>query len=51
VILRRFLARALETRQEMDYVGDVLKELGPDAEKPACSGHEDTISAEDNARI
>jgi L-ribulose-5-phosphate 3-epimerase len=53
VILLPFFGKgALETRQEMDYVGDVLKELGPEAEKAGVIlGIEDTISAEDNARI
>ena len=53
VILLPFFGKgALETRQEMDYVGDVLKELGPEAEKAGVIlGIEDTISAEDNVRI
>ncbi|MBI2679573.1 MAG: sugar phosphate isomerase/epimerase [Candidatus Solibacter usitatus] len=53
VILLPFFGKgALETRQEMDYVGDVLKELGPEAEKAGVIlGLEDTISAEDNVRI
>jgi L-ribulose-5-phosphate 3-epimerase len=53
VILLPFFGKgALETRQEMDYVGDVLKELGPEAEKAGVIlGIEDTISAEDNIRI
>jgi len=53
VILLPFFGKgALETRQEMDYVGDALKELGPEAEKAGVIlGIEDTISAEDNIRI
>jgi L-ribulose-5-phosphate 3-epimerase len=53
VILLPFFGKgALETRQEMDFVGDVLKELGPEAEKAGVIlGIEDTISAEDNVRI
>ena len=43
---------ALQTRQEMDYVGDILRELAPEAEKAGVAvGLEDTISAEDNVRI
>jgi len=43
---------ALATREEMNYVGDVLKELAPEAEKAGIKlGLEDTISAEDNVRI
>src|SRR5437773_8935528 len=53
VILLPFFGNgALMTRQEMDYVGDILKEMGPEAEKAGVIlGVEDTISAEDNARI
>src|SRR4029077_8519213 len=53
VILLPFFGKgALETKQEMDYVGDVLKDLGPEAEKAGVIlGIEDTISAEDNVRI
>ena len=36
----------------MDYVGDVLRELGPQAQKAGVIlGLEDTISARDNVRI
>ena len=36
----------------MDYVGDVLREIAPEAEKAGVIlGLEDTISAEDNVRI
>jgi sugar phosphate isomerase/epimerase len=36
----------------MDYVGDALKELAPEAQKAGIIlGLEDTISAEDNVRI
>jgi L-ribulose-5-phosphate 3-epimerase len=53
VILLPFFGKgALETKAEMDYVGDILKEHGPVAEKAGVIlGVEDTISAEDNARI
>jgi L-ribulose-5-phosphate 3-epimerase len=43
---------ALKTAAEMDRVGDVLRELGPDAQKAGVIlGLEDTISAKDNVRI
>ena len=43
---------AIKTSEEMDYVGDVLRELGPQAEKVGVIlGLEDTISARDNVRI
>ena len=53
VMLLPFFGKgALETKEEMDYVGDVLKELAPEAEKlGVILGLEDTISAEDNVRI
>ena len=53
VMLMPFFGKgALATRPEMDYVGDVLKELAPQAEKAGILlGLEDTISAEDNVRI
>jgi L-ribulose-5-phosphate 3-epimerase len=53
VILLPFFGKgALETKTEMDHVGDILKEYGPEAEKAGVIlGVEDTISAEDNARI
>ena len=53
VILLPFFGKGkLETKAEMDYVGDFLKEMGPEAEKAGVIlGIEDTISAEDNARI
>ena len=53
VILLPFFGNgALKTKAEMDYVGDFLKEMGPEAEKAGVIlGIEDTISAEDNARI
>jgi L-ribulose-5-phosphate 3-epimerase len=53
VILLPFFGRgALETPAEMDYVGDVLKELGPQAGKQGVIlGLENTISAKDNVRI
>jgi len=52
LLLPFFGQRALQTRDEMDYVGDVLRDLGPDAEKAGVVlGLEDTISAENNVRI
>lgn len=43
---------ALKTDAEMDRVGDILRELGPDAEKAGVIlGLEDTISARNNVRI
>ncbi len=43
---------ALKTQQEKDFVGDALRELGPEAEKAGVIlGLEDTVSAEDNVRI
>ena len=53
VMLMPFFGKgALATPEEMDYVGDVLKELGPEAEKAGVFlGLEDTISAEHNVRI
>lgn len=53
VVLLPFFGRgALTTPAEMDYVADLLKELAPEAEKARIFlGLENTISAEDNARI
>ncbi len=53
VILLPFFGKgALTTKPEMDYVGDVLREIAPEAEKAGVIlGLEDTISAEDNVRI
>lgn len=53
VILLPFFGNGkFETKAEMDYVADYLKEMGPEAEKAGVVlGLEDTISAEDNARI
>jgi L-ribulose-5-phosphate 3-epimerase len=53
VILLPFFGKgAIEQRAEMDYVGDVLREIAPEAEKQGILlGLEDTISAEDNVRI
>jgi sugar phosphate isomerase/epimerase len=53
VMLLPFFGKgALETQQEKDYVGDVLRELAPEAEKAGVVlGLENTISAEDNVRI
>lgn len=52
MLLPLFLRGALDSRQEMDYVADLLKELGKAAEQAGVElGLEDTLSAEDNARI
>jgi sugar phosphate isomerase/epimerase len=53
VMLLPFFGKGgLETTQEMDHVGDALRELAPEAEKAGVIlGLEDTISAENNARI
>lgn len=53
VVLLPFFGKcALQTPAEMDRVGDILKELGPQAEKAGVIlGLEDTISARDNVRI
>jgi sugar phosphate isomerase/epimerase len=53
VLLLPFFGRwALQTKQEMDYVGDALRELAAEATKAGVIlGLEDTISAEDNVRI
>ncbi len=53
VMLLPFFGKgALTTNQEMDYVGDVLRELAPAAEKAKLMlALEDTISAQDNVRI
>jgi sugar phosphate isomerase/epimerase len=53
VILLPFFGKgALETEAEKDRVGDVLREIAPQAEKAGVIlGLEDTISARDNVRI
>jgi L-ribulose-5-phosphate 3-epimerase len=53
VLLLPFFGRwALQTKQEMDYVGDALRDLAAEATKAGVIlGLEDTISAEDNVRI
>lgn len=52
VLLPFFGNGALTTKQEMDYVADVLRDLGPEAEKQkVILGLENTVSAEDNLRI
>ena len=53
VILLPFFGKgALTTTEEMDYVGDALREIAPEAEKAGVIlGLEDTISAENNVRI
>jgi L-ribulose-5-phosphate 3-epimerase len=53
VFLLPFFGRwALQTKQEMDYAGDALRDLAVEATKAGVIlGLEDTISAEDNVRI
>jgi len=52
MLLPFFGKAALHTREEMEYVGDLLRDLGQEAKKAGVIlGLEDTISAEDNARI
>jgi L-ribulose-5-phosphate 3-epimerase len=52
VLLPFFGKGALNNTDEMDKVGDVLKEIAPSAEKAGVIlGLEDTISARDNVRI
>lgn len=53
VILLPFFGKwALETEREKEYVGDVLREIAPEAERAGVIlGLENTISARDNARI
>jgi sugar phosphate isomerase/epimerase len=53
VMLLPFFGKgALATPEEKDYVGDVLRELAPEAEKARITlGLENTISAADNVRI
>ena len=50
VILLPFFGNGkFNNRQEMTYVADFLKEIGPEAEKhKIILGLEDTVSAEDN---
>jgi L-ribulose-5-phosphate 3-epimerase len=53
VILLPFFGKgALDTTAEMDYVGDALREVAPDAERAGVIfALENTISARDNVRI
>lgn len=53
VLLLPFFGRwALQTKEEMDYAGDALRDLAVEATKAGVIlGLEDTISAEDNVRI
>ncbi len=52
VLLPFFNKGALQTPEEMDRVGDLLREVAPAAEKAGVIlGLEDTISARDNVRI
>jgi L-ribulose-5-phosphate 3-epimerase len=53
VLLLPFFGRwALRIKEEMEYVGDALRDLAPEAEKAGVIlGLENTISAEDNVRI
>jgi sugar phosphate isomerase/epimerase len=52
VLLPFFGKQALQSHAEMDHVGDVLRDVAPEAEKAGVVlGLEDTISARDNVRI
>jgi L-ribulose-5-phosphate 3-epimerase len=52
VLLPFFNKGSLTSTDEMDKVGDILKEIAPSAEKAGVIlGLEDTISARDNVRI
>jgi sugar phosphate isomerase/epimerase len=52
ILLPFFGKGAIRDRAEMERVGDILKEMAPAAEKAGVVlGLEDTLSAEDNARI
>jgi L-ribulose-5-phosphate 3-epimerase len=53
VLLLPFFGRwALESQEEMEHVGDALRDLAPEATKAGVIlGLENTISAEDNVRI
>jgi L-ribulose-5-phosphate 3-epimerase len=52
ILLPFFGEGAMKTPAEMDYVGDVLREIAPDAQKAGVIfGLEDTISARDNVRV
>jgi sugar phosphate isomerase/epimerase len=53
VLLLPFFGRCeMKTREEMDAVGDALRDLAPEAEKAGVLlALEDTVSAENNARI
>jgi sugar phosphate isomerase/epimerase len=52
MLLPFFGKGGLQTRQEMDYVGDVLRELAPEARKASVVLLlENMLSAEDNVRI
>jgi len=52
VLVPFFGAANMKTRQEQDRVGDVLKELGPEAQSAGITlGLEDMLSAEDTIRI
>lgn len=53
VLLLPFFGRwAIKNRDEVEHVGDALRDLAPEAEKAGVIlGIEDTISAEDNVRI
>jgi L-ribulose-5-phosphate 3-epimerase len=52
MLLPMFGKGALQTAEEKDRVGDILRELAPHAERAGVMlGLEDTVSAEDNVRI
>lgn len=52
LLLPFFGHSAIQSEQEREHVGDVLRDLAPEAEKAGVIlGLEDTLSAEDNVRI
>jgi len=52
LLLPFFGPAAIQNAQERDHVADLLKDFGPEAKKAGVTlGIEDTISAEDNARL
>jgi sugar phosphate isomerase/epimerase len=52
MLMPSFGKGSMKTPAELDYVGDVLRELGPEAEKAGVIlGLENTNSAEENVRI
>jgi sugar phosphate isomerase/epimerase len=52
LLLPFFGPAAIQNAQERDHVADLLKDFGPEAKKAGVTlGVEDTISAEENARL